>query len=329
MTGPSLVICPLSVLSSWCNECQKWAPSLKVFRLHASNMDQQVYQKQQLAEHATEYDVILTTYEMSKAPTLTSLYHRLHFHYLILDEGHKIKGHETQLAAAVRHIHCGNKLLLTGTPLQNNLVELWSLLNFLLPSVFTISQPFEKAFDLTNNHIDPKVLQQAQQVLDVFMLRRLKKEVETLMPKQVETKVYCPLSKTQTFWYKALLLKDLSTLDTTTTTATRQQHHSILKALFMQLRKCCNHPFVFPSAEPDIEATSLETLIGASGKLAVLDMLLQSLSKKGHRSVLFSQFTQNLDILEDYCLMRGWKVRSGMNMSQSFSKFLAFRSDLI
>jgi SNF2 family DNA or RNA helicase len=174
MTGPSLVVCPLSVLSSWCNECEKWAPSLKVFRLHASDIDQQMAQKQQLQEHAVEYDIILTTYEMAKAPTLLSIYHRLHFQYLVLDEGHKIKGHLTQLAAAVRKIHRGNTLLLTGTPLQNNLVELWSLLNFLYPTIFTISKPFEDAFDLTGNVIDKQFLQYAQQLLDLFMRLRLK-----------------------------------------------------------------------------------------------------------------------------------------------------------
>ena len=87
VTGPSLVICPLSVLSSWCLELQRWAPSLKVFRLHASNQEEQARQKQTLADHATEYDLILTTYDMAKVPALHSLYTRLHFNYLVLDEG--------------------------------------------------------------------------------------------------------------------------------------------------------------------------------------------------------------------------------------------------
>ena len=121
VTGPSLVICPLSVLSSWCQEMTRWAPSMKYFRLHASNPDQQLLQKNELQYNATQYDVILTTYEMAKIPLLRSLYNRLKFHYLVLDEGHKIKGHGTQISQAVRSIHCGNKLLLTGTPLQNNL----------------------------------------------------------------------------------------------------------------------------------------------------------------------------------------------------------------
>ena len=112
VTGPSLIICPLSVLSSWCNEMTKWAPTLSYFRLHASDAEEQARQKQTLAEHATEFDVILTTYEMAKVPLLTSLYQRLSFHYIVLDEAQKIKGHETLIAQAVRKIHAGNKLLL-------------------------------------------------------------------------------------------------------------------------------------------------------------------------------------------------------------------------
>jgi SWI/SNF-related matrix-associated actin-dependent regulator of chromatin subfamily A member 5 len=189
VVGPSLVVCPLSVLSSWCNEIQKWAPSLKYFRLHASNPQEQHAQRQILSERACDYDIIVTTYEMAKVPVLHSLYARLHFNYLVLDEGHKIKGHTTEIAQSVRKIHSENRLLLTGTPLQNNLVELWSLLNFLYPEVFTTSEPFEKAFNLKDNIVDKTLLGYAQKLLDLFMLRRLKSEVEKLMPQKIETKV--------------------------------------------------------------------------------------------------------------------------------------------
>ena len=212
ITGPSLVICPLSVLSSWCNELTKWAPSLKYFRLHSSGLNEQNRQKRLLADHGTEYDVIVTTYEMAKVPNFKSLYQRIHFNYLVLDEGHKIKGHETQIAQAVRKIHCGNTLLLTGTPLQNNLFELWNLLNFLLPDVFTTSNPFEKHFDLNENIVDKVFLRKTRNLLELFMLRRLKQEVEKLIPPKLETKVYCPLSRNQSFWYKALIMKDVISL---------------------------------------------------------------------------------------------------------------------
>ena len=145
-------------------------------------------------------------------------------------------------------------------------------------------------------------------MLSVFMLRRLKDEVEKLMPKKIETKVICPLSSMQIYWYKALLLKDIRVLarsdqDGELTTG----NGKVLNNLVMQLRKCCLHPFLFQGAELDIGSSSCEDLISASGKLAVLDKLLTSLFKKNHRTVLFSQFTSVLDILEDYCVMRGWE----------------------
>ena len=181
--GPSLIICPLSVLYSWCNEIAKWAPSLKFLRFHASNPESLD------SASFSDYDMIVTTYEMAKTPSLTNVWRRQHFTLLVLDEGHRIKSAETQISQAVRKIHAENRIILTGTPLANNLVELWSLLNFLLPDVFTSCEPFAKAFDLSTNHVDPVKLEEAHRLLKVFMLRRLKTEVEKLMPKKIETKV--------------------------------------------------------------------------------------------------------------------------------------------
>jgi SWI/SNF-related matrix-associated actin-dependent regulator of chromatin subfamily A member 5 len=108
---------------------------------------------------------------------------------VILDEGHIIKERTTQISNAVRMLHFENALILTGTPLQNNLTELWSILNFLYPEIFTISEPFDSAFDITKKMVDKKKLNLAHAVLDILMIRRLKEQVERLMPKKIETKV--------------------------------------------------------------------------------------------------------------------------------------------
>jgi SNF2-related domain len=196
-SGPSLIVCPLSVLSSWVKELDYWAPSLKIFRLHSSGRDEQARQRKELIEHMlgsdedpTPYDVVLTSYDMLKVKPFQSTWHRVHFNYLILDEGHKVKGHETDLAAAVRKVHSENQLILTGTPLQNNLVELWSLLNVMYKDLFTTLEPFKTAFDLNDNRIDKEMLVRAQGVLRLVMLRRLKNRVETLLPSKLETTVY-------------------------------------------------------------------------------------------------------------------------------------------
>lgn len=300
VSGPSLVVCPLSVLYSWCSEVEKWAPSLKCLRFHNSNTESLD------TSQFNDYDIIITTYEMTRSPSLRILWARQCFNLLVLDEGHRIKNAEADVSQAVRRVHCETRVILTGTPLANNLVELYSLLNFLCPDVFTIVEPFAAAFDLTLNIVDQEKLQMAHTLLQVFMLRRLKGQVEKLMPKKVETKIVCPLSTMQMWWYKAMLMKDISLL----TSGETKTKSKLLSNLIMQLRKVSIHPFLFPGAEDeDTSKTTLTELIGASGKLAVLDKLLRSLysKKDGHRVVLFSQFTSVLDILDDYCSQRGWK----------------------
>jgi len=309
-TGPSLVICPLSVLYSWCNEVKKHAPQLKFFRLHSSEQKQRDNQKSTLLNHALEYDIIITTYEMAKSSQIASVISNTYFNYVILDEGHIIKDSSTQISLAVRKIHSQNKLILTGTPLQNNLVELYSILNYLYPTVFTEESYFRDAFDIGRNSVDKDMLLKANKVLALFMLRRLKDEVEKLMPKKIETKIMCPLSAAQIFWYKGYLMKDIDALvkvSETEADAPVTSKYNILRNLIMQLRKCCLHPFLFKGAELSIAETTLEELIASSGKLAVLDKMLHSMFKNGNRTVIFSQFTNMLDILEDYCAMRGWK----------------------
>lgn len=187
--GPSLVICPLSVLYSWCNEVEKHAPSLKYFRLHASEPKEKLMQKVTLTKDILQYDIVVTTYEMVRSKEILSLIRGTYFNFCILDEGHVIKCKETQIAEFVRKIHSQNKLILTGTPLQNNLVELYAILNYLYPDYFTSPDSFEDAFDISNNVIDPDMLLNANKLLEKFMLRRLKEQVEKLMPKKIETKV--------------------------------------------------------------------------------------------------------------------------------------------
>lgn len=188
-TGPSLVICPLSVIYSWCNEVKTHAPSLRCFRFHASDPNERVDQKDTMLTDVLQYDVVVTTYEMVKNPTCAHLFHITHFNLCVLDEGHVIKNIHAEISQFARKIHSQNKLILTGTPLQNNLVELYAILNYLYPEYFTTPNAFEQAFDISRNQIDPDMLLKANRMLKLFMMRRLKVEVEKLMPKKIETKV--------------------------------------------------------------------------------------------------------------------------------------------
>ena len=240
--------------------------------------------------------------------------------YLILDEGHKVKNEETLISQSMRRIQRQGVVLLTGTPIQNNLRELYALLNFLYPDVFTDGSLFDSAFNLVKNTVDDSRLSQAHYLLRPFMLRRVKDEVEVKLPPRMEIRVDCPMTKMQTFWYRSLLLRESAALidqpgsssaaaASSSSAQPTQESYKKLMNLLLQLRKCCNHPFMFPDAEVGEEAASMDQLISASGKMDVIHKLLPKLKSKGHRVVLFSQFTRMLDIIEDYPILAGYNYK--------------------
>jgi SWI/SNF-related matrix-associated actin-dependent regulator of chromatin subfamily A member 5 len=244
----------------------------------------------------------------------TTLARRMWWNYLIVDEGHALKNEGSQVSQGLRSFHAAHKLLLTGTPLQNNLHELWALLNFLNPDLFTSSDHFDQAFKLNGSVVMVKndQLNDASRLLQPLMLRRTKDEVEKCMLPKLETTIQCPLSDMQLFWYKRLLLRESSLLK-----ALEDEHGALsgasgtdwkkLSSLLMQLRKCCNHPFLFPNVEPSAEESYFNQLVNGSGKFEVLRRLLAKLHSNGHRVVLFSQFTSTLDLLEDFLTHEQYK----------------------
>lgn len=148
--GASLVVCPLSVLSTWCAEFKRWCPSLRVIKLHSSDVGERERLKAQVLNGIGSYDVVVTTYEMVKAPALRGiLVQQIYWRLLVLDEGHVLKNIETEISQTVRRMHFASAVLLTGTPLQNNLTELWALLNLLYPEVFPTSTAFDEAFNIS------------------------------------------------------------------------------------------------------------------------------------------------------------------------------------
>ncbi|KAI9026897.1 SNF2 family N-terminal domain-containing protein [Hyaloraphidium curvatum] len=296
-SGPHLVIVPKSTLHNWMNEFAKWVPDLKVFMFHGSKEERAVQARDQLLPGG--FDVCVTSYEIC-------LLEKAHFKkfawsYIVIDEAHRIKNENSMLAQIVRLFQSRNRLLITGTPLQNNLHELWALLNFLLPDVFSSSEDFDSWFRLQGGDQD-KVVQQLQKVLQPFLLRRIKSDVEkSLLPKKRQN-LYVGMSAMQRKWYKQILEKDIDAVNGAVgndrTSKTR------LLNVVMQLRKCCNHPYLFDGAEPGPPYTTDQHLVDNAGKMILLDKLLARLKANGSRVLLFSQMSRVLDILEDYCL---WK----------------------
>jgi SWI/SNF-related matrix-associated actin-dependent regulator of chromatin subfamily A member 5 len=223
---------------------------------------------------------------------------------LVIDEAHRLKNEASMFSKTVRGFSTTHRLLLTGTPLQNNLHELWALLNFLLPDIFSSSEQFDEWFDLEIEDADAKkeMISQLHKVLRPFMLRRLKSDVAKGLPPKTETLVMVGMSKMQKQLYKKLLLRDIDSI-----TSGNNQNRTAVLNIVMQLRKCCGHPYLFEGVEDRTLDPLGEHLVENCGKLFMVDKLLKRLKERGSRVLIFTQMTRILDILEDFMVMRGYK----------------------
>lgn len=236
---PYLVVCPLSVLNSWVTEAQKWVPELKVLRIHGSKNerdrlkrvalgmeDMQGNETEQLKgrkasrkaglkvstyeDSDTSYKIIVTTYDTFQADA-NWFKRSFLWRYVVLDEGHKIKSSTTNISTSLRNISSEYRMILTGTPLQNNLVEMWALLAWLYPDVFTENTQtlFKESFDLALGKINKQTMDNARHLLELVMLRRMKDSpnVNLGLPPKEEVLLYVPLTPMQRFWYTRLLTR--------------------------------------------------------------------------------------------------------------------------
>ncbi|EDN10599.1 chromatin remodelling complex ATPase chain ISW1 [Histoplasma mississippiense (nom. inval.)] len=296
ITGPHLITVPKSTLDNWHREFSKWTPDVNVLVLQGAKDDRHKLINERLVDE--KFDVCITSYEM----VLREKSHLKKFawEYIVIDEAHRIKNEESSLAQIIRVFHSRNRLLITGTPLQNNLHELWALLNFLLPDVFGDSDAFDQWF--SNQEADQDtVVQQLHRVLRPFLLRRVKGDVEkSLLPKK-EMNLYVGMSDMQVKWYQKILEKDI---DAVNGAQGKRESKTRLLNIVMQLRKCCNHPYLFEGAEPGPPYTTDEHLIDNAGKMVILDKILKRMKNQGSRVLIFSQMSRVLDILEDYCVFR-------------------------
>mmetsp|Transcript_3589 Transcript_3589/g.8168 ORF Transcript_3589/g.8168 Transcript_3589/m.8168 type:complete len:1295 (-) Transcript_3589:416-4300(-) len=347
--GPYLVVVPLSVLSNWLAEIERFCPSFRAVRFHGPKNERTRIKEEELHDLA-EFDIVVTTYEILVSEV--NFFRRKYvWTAVIVDEGHRLKNEKSQFSEKLRLVACLGKVILTGTPLQNNLRELWAMLYYLAPDVFQASKPFEEGFDLTRGHIDSGVLRRARKLLSVFMLRRLKEHVAIKLPSRREVTLLVPLTRQQHSLYKQLLCSlDSSTLEVVmrdskeakdepdpasapsdsasasasapagsagsssalsssssssggSGTPVADSDWRKLMNLLLQLRKVCNHTYLFPDIAPDPYVVD-EEIVRGSGKLMMLDRMLPRLRANAHRVLIFSQFTSMLDLLEDYCELR-------------------------
>ncbi|XP_059478534.1 lymphocyte-specific helicase-like [Neocloeon triangulifer] len=390
--GPFLVIAPLSTLANWISEFSNFAPRVPVVMFHGNLKERTDMVKELTKIHTVKCDsfvtktlpVVVTSYEIAWMDK--SLQKIKNWDIVVLDEGHRIKNMECRTGREVRNIRSKCRLLLTGTPLQNNLKELWSLLNYLVPDVFADLSAFEDWFKVrdlceeygdkteANNRIvemekNNQVIAKLHKILKPFMLRRTKADVELGLPPKREILVFTPMTAMQKELYELILHKKIHAhlleekrnkvtidLNDDLPIACRLRDRQLTKgynfdkmsfeefevmynanlksheveskstmssfmvnciklgkitsinpsAAKVDLRKVVNHPYLIQmplipgTKEPLID----EDLIQSAGKMLVLDAMLAKLKERGHKVLIFSQWTSVLDCIEDFMLMK-------------------------
>jgi len=312
--GPFLISVPLSTLTNWERELELWAPELYCVTYVGGKTARAVIRKHEISfeevttktmrENQTQYkfNVMLTSYEFISVDA--AFLGCIDWAALVVDEAHRLRSNQSKFFRILSKYRIGYKLLLTGTPLQNNLEELFHLLNFLSSGKFNDLQTFQAEFTDVSKEEQVKRL---HEILEPHMLRRLKADVLKSMPPKSEFIVRVELSSMQKKFYKHILTKNFKALN-----QKGGGRVCSLLNIMMDLRKCCNHPYLFPSAaeEATISPSGLyemSSLTKASGKLDLLSKMLKQLKADNHRVLLFSQMTKMLNILEHFLEGEGYQ----------------------
>ncbi|OEH78455.1 chromodomain helicase DNA binding protein chd1 swi2 snf2 [Cyclospora cayetanensis] len=307
---PILIFVPQSTLDNWVREFSRWLPEANVVMVHGNAAGRSVirnYELQRLHHRLPVYkfDVCLTTPSILNCGGDSEFLKKVVWSLLVVDEAHQLKNINSKRFIELSAFSVQHKLFLSGTPLHNNLDELWNLLHFLNPSIHHSIAEFKQKYHLVEKHSEvgeAKAAQLAalQQELNGFILRRVKKDVERSMPKKVESILRVEMSPLQLHFYRLILTKNFDHL-----ARKGGANRTNLQNICMELKKVCNHPFLCRAPEEGEEWSRL--LVDGSAKIRLLDKLLKRLKEKGHRVLIFSQMVKMLNILAEFLKLRGYK----------------------
>ena len=316
--GPHLIIVPNAVMVNWRSELRLWLPSVNVVYYVGHREERERLFASAVAPG--QFNVLVTTYEFIMKDRARLC--RIKWRYLIIDEAQRMKDRESKLSRDLDYFECQNRLLLTGTPLQNDLSELWALLNLLLPHIFDSFSVFQSWFSTDESGGAGKdewlarekrviVISRLHQILEPFMLRRRVEDVESKLPAKVTHVLYAPMPAYQAHaydWIRATgtLRLDPAFLQGAVARAAKRAY-APLQNKAMELRKVVNHPCLSYPPERGGELHD-ELLVSSCGKLWLLDRMLVKLHAAGHKVLLFSTMTKLLDTMEQYL---SWRAQQG------------------
>ncbi|KAI9928779.1 hypothetical protein AWENTII_000872 [Aspergillus wentii] len=302
--GPFVVVVPLSTMPSWADTFDNWTPDLNYVVYNGNEAARAVLREHELMIDGNpkrpKFNVLLTTYEYVLLDS--SFLSQFKWQFMAVDEAHRLKNRDSQLYTKLLEFRSPARLLITGTPIQNNLAELSALLDFLNPGLVDVDVDMDLNAEAASSQ-----LAELTKAIQPFMLRRTKSKVESDLPPKTEKIIRVELSDVQLEYYKNILTKNYAALND----GAKGQKQSLLN-IMMELKKASNHPFMFPNAEARILDGSsrredvLRAMITSSGKMMLLDQLLAKLKRDGHRVLIFSQMVKMLELLGDYMEYRGY-----------------------
>lgn len=285
---PTIIICPTSLIYNWESEAKKFTPSLRVAVITGSRP-----QREKMVAEADGYDIIVTSYPLIRRDI--ELYRDMEFSYCILDEAQHIKNPMSDNARSVKDIKAKGRFAFTGTPIENNLTELWSIFDFLMPGYLFSHKKFVEKFEkpiIKNNAEDAR--QDLIRHIRPFILRRMKKDVLKELPEKIETCYKAELTKQQKMVYMNYLHRIKDEIGKEIDKSGFEKSRIKVLAGLTRLRQICCHPGMF-----------LEGYGGGSGKIDLLMETIEDIKEGGHRALLFSQFTSALQIISGELDRRG------------------------